>query len=286
MDYSFLDGLLLNHTLSENVIITNLIPETSITSIMCYDVNAQLESQLKRAMRDADEHAIREIKEKLVRETDLPLFHVTGFQHPKMFIYTSESPNYPVVSQWGLVPFWAKDKKDIWNKTLNARGETIFELNSFKRSAKDKRCIICINGFYEHHHHGKETVPYYISRKDGHPISLAGLWNEWTDPETGEMLNTFSIVTTEGNPMMAEIHNNPKLKGPRMPVILPDELEDAWLEPYRDELDQKRLEELLQPYPEAELTAHTVAKLRGKNAIGNQPEATDYFEYDDVKVEY
>ena len=71
-----------------------------------------------------------------------------------------------------------------------------------------------------------------------------------------------------------------------MPVILPDELEDAWLEPYRDELDQKRLEELLQPYPEAELKAYTVAKLRGKNAIGNQPEATDYFEYDDVKVEY
>ncbi len=267
-------------------VITNLKPTTSKTSSMCYDVKAQLDTQLKRAMRDADEHAIKEIKEKMARETDLPLFHVTGFQHPKMFIYTNESPNYPTVSQWGLVPSWARDKKDIWNKTLNARGETIFEKNSFKKSAKDKRCIIYIDGFYEHHHHGKETVPYYISRKDKKPISLAGLWNEWTDSETGEIVNTFSIVTTEGNPMMTKIHNNPKLNGPRMPVILPEELEGKWLAEVKDELDVKALEELLKPYPESEMKAHTVAKLRGKNAIGNQPEATDYYEYKGVQVEY
>jgi len=253
---------------------------------MCYDVKAQTEAQLKRAMRDANEEAIREIKQKLLQQTDLPLFHVTGFAHPKMFIYTSESPNYPVVSQWGLVPSWAQDKKDIWNKTLNARGETIFEKNSFRKSAQDKRCIICIDGFYEHHHHGKETIPYYISRKDNKPISLAGLWNEWTDRETGESLNTFSIVTTEGNPMMAEIHNNPKLKGPRMPVILPDELEDGWLADLEDELDRERLIELITSYPETELQAHTVGKLRGKHALGNVPEASELFEYDDVKMEY
>ncbi|MBU3026390.1 hypothetical protein [Zobellia galactanivorans] len=75
---------------------------------MCYDVKAQTEAQLKRAIHYGDENAIREIKEKLLKETDLPLFHVTGFQHPKMFIYTHESPNYPVVSQWGLVPGWKR----------------------------------------------------------------------------------------------------------------------------------------------------------------------------------
>jgi putative SOS response-associated peptidase YedK len=253
---------------------------------MCYDVKAQLQSQLKRALRDADESAIKEIKQKLAPDTDLPLFHANGFQHPKMLIYTNESPYYPLVSQWGLVPNWAAHKENIWNKTLNARGETIFEKNSYKASAKDKRCIICIDGFFEHHHQGKETVPYYISRKDNKPISVAGLWNKWTDKETGEVLNTFSIVTTEGNPMMAKIHNNPKLKGPRMPVILPDELEDEWLVECKDELDQKKLHELVKPYPEAEMTAHTVGKLRGNNVVGNQPEATDYFEYENVKDEY
>lgn len=129
---------------------------------MRYDANAQLETQLKPAKQDTDEYAFREIREKMAPR-DLPPFHVTGFQHPKMIIYTQENPNTPVVSQWGLVPFWAKDKTDIWNKTLNARGETIFKKNSFRSSAKDKRCLICIDGFYEHHHHGKETVPYYIS---------------------------------------------------------------------------------------------------------------------------
>ena len=253
---------------------------------MCYDVNAQLDAQLKRAKRDGDEHAIQEIKKKLARETDLPLFHVSGFEHPKMLIYTNENPSYPIVSQWGLVPGWAQDKKDIWNKTLNARGETLFEKNSFKSSAKRKRCIIQVNGFYEHHHFGKERIPFYVSKKDGEPLSLAGLWNEWTDPETGEILNTFTIVTTEGNPMMAEIHNNPKLQGPRMPLILPEELEDQWLENYEEELAQTAVENLIKSYPETEMQAHSVGKLRGKNALGNVEEASELFEYEGVTSEY
>ena len=74
-----------------------------------------------------------------------------------------------------------------------------------------------MDGFYEHHHHKGKTYPYYIYRRDGNPMVLAGLYSDWADPETGELLTTFSIVTTAGNPMMARIHNNPKLAGPRMP---------------------------------------------------------------------
>ena len=76
------------------------------------------------------------------------------------------------------------------------------------------------------------------------------------------------------------------MEGPRMPVILPDGLEDEWLKPYRDELDQKQLEELLRPYPESELAAHTVGKLRGKDAVGNVPEAMVPVAYDNVKTTY
>jgi hypothetical protein len=73
---------------------------------MCYDIQAQLETQLKKAMRDFDEHAIAEIKLKLERFTNHPIHHSSGFQHPKLLIYTNESPYKPVVSQWGLVPQW------------------------------------------------------------------------------------------------------------------------------------------------------------------------------------
>lgn len=255
---------------------------------MCYDIKTQLEAQLARARRNGDEIAVREITEKLVPYTDLPLFHASGFSHPKLLIYTNDSPDYPIVATWGLVPHWVKDKeqlKKLWNQTLNARGETIFEKPSFRTSAKYRRCIIYIDGFYEHHHQNKQSYPFFISRKDNRPMALAGLWSEWVDTTTGEILNSFAIVTTQGNDLLAKIHNNPKLKGPRMPLILPEAWEDKWLQPINDELDIKAINELILPYPEEELSAHPVAKLRGRAYQGNVPEISDSISYPELELE-
>ncbi len=254
---------------------------------MCYDIKTSLEAQLKRARRYNDQEAIEQIEKKLAPYTDLPLFHVSGFQHPKVFIYTDVAPESPSVASWGLIPHWVKDeaqKKKIWNNTLNARGETMFEKPSFRYSARNKRAILYVDGFYEHHHHGGKTYPFYISRKDGQPMAFAALWSDWQDPQTSEWIQSFTIVTTEGNPMMARIHNNPKLIGPRMPLIIPDELEDAWLQQVEDELDIKAIQELIQSYPEDELRAHPVTRLRGKDYIGNVPEITDEVEYAELEI--
>ena len=253
---------------------------------MCYDIKTSLEAQLKRARRYNDAAAIEEIEKKLLPYTDLPLFHASGFQHPRILIYTDEEPQVPAVANWGLVPHWVKDRgglKKIWNNTLNARGETIFEKPSFRYAARNKRAIVYVDGFYEHHHHKAKTYPYFISRKDQQPLAFAALWSDWQDPETAEWIRTFSIVTTEGNPMMARIHNNPKLKGPRMPLILPDELEDAWLAPVEDELDIKALQELIRSYPEEALQAHTVGKLRGKEYRGNVAEISEAVRYPELE---
>jgi putative SOS response-associated peptidase YedK len=255
---------------------------------MCYDIKTQLESQLARARRNGDEIAILEITQKLAPYTDLPLFHASGFSHPKLLIYTNDSPYYPIIATWGLVPHWVKNKdqlKKLWNQTLNARGETIFEKPSFRTSAKYKRCIIYIDGFYEHHHQNKQTYPFFISKADGKPMALAGLWSEWVDTTTGEVLNSFSIVTTEGNEMLAKIHNNPKLSGPRMPLILPEALEDKWLQDIDDELDVKAINELIIPYPEEELKAYTVSKLRGKQYQGNIPEISEAVTYEELELQ-
>ncbi|EAR14374.1 SOS response-associated peptidase [Robiginitalea biformata] len=252
---------------------------------MCYDIRASLETQLKRALRRGDQEAAGEIREKLLPFTDLPLFHASGFSHPRLLIYTDESPEYPSVATWGLIPHWVKDsaqQKQIWNRTLNARGETIFEKPAFRLAAKGNRCLLFIDGFYEHHHHKGSTYPHYIHRRDGEPLILAGLYSDWADPETGEVITSFSIVTTEGNPMMARIHNNPKLAGPRMPLILPDELADKWLEPCQDAADRQALEELIRSYPEEELAAYTVGKLRGKSYPGNVPEITTEVAYPEL----
>jgi putative SOS response-associated peptidase YedK len=252
---------------------------------MCYDIKASLEAQLKRVLRRGDQDAADQIREQLLPQTDLPLFHASGFSHPRLLIYTDASPDYPAVATWGLLPHWVRDRvqgQKLWNKTLNARGETIFEKPSFRKAARSNRCLIYVDGFYEHHHFKGKTYPFHIYREDGNPLIFAGLYSDWVDPETGELLTTFSIVTTEGNSMMAAIHNNPKLAGPRMPLILPDELADRWLDPVSDELDQQKLIELIQSYPQEGLAAHTVGKLRGREYRGNIPEISEEVAYPEL----
>lgn len=238
---------------------------------MCYDLKATLEAQLHRAKRNEDWAAVEEIIERLAPMTDLPLYHSSGFNHPELLIYTNEDPSFPIIATWGLIPSWIEETeeiKNIWNKTLNARGETIFNLPSFKESAQEKRCIIYVDGFYEHHHYNNETFPFFIQNKESKPLALAGLWNKWEKPNGGYII-TFSIVTTKANNLMAKIHNNPKLKSPRMPFILDNESEEKWLLPINNESEQKSIKDLITPYPNDRLKYYTVSKLRGKQYIGN-----------------
>lgn len=253
---------------------------------MCYDIKASLESQLHRAKRKGDEPAIREIEEKLIPQTPLPLFHTSGFSHPKLLIYTHRSPYFPEVAYWGLIPHWIKEREQgqkLWNNTLNARGETLLERPSFRDAAKNSRCLLFIDGFYEHHYFKGKSYPYYIYLKNGDPMALAGLWSEWTDRATGEILNTFSIVTAEGNTLMTKIHNNPKLKGPRMPLILSREQEEAWLGDQKTVFTQNKLATLIRSYPDNELACYTVSKLRGKHYLGNVPETAAPFSYNELE---
>lgn len=253
--------------------------------IMCYDAKQLLEKALRKAEHDGAHDAANRIRDEIRRKYGGSLLdhhHTSGFSHPKLIIYTSLKPSRPILSTWGLIPSWAKEKNQIWDKTLNAKSETIFEKPSFKNSAISRRCIIPLDGFYEHHHKNGKTFPYFIKRKGDESMNLGGLWNEWTDNVTGDKINTFSIITTKGNDMMSHIHNNPKLVEPRMPFIVPDELQSDWLKPIEDELDQKMIQDLIQPYPDEELISYTVRRLKGKKAVGNVPEASNPFEYEEL----
>jgi putative SOS response-associated peptidase YedK len=241
---------------------------------MCYNVKSLVKSQLKRAKKFNNEAAIKEIEEWL---KNYESYQVSGFTHPKLGIYTNALPTKPTLSVWGLLPAWSKDK-EIWNNTLNARVETIFEKPAFKESAKNKRCLIYLDGFYEHQHVKSKTYPYYIHRNDSDPMVVAGLWNDWTDKLTGEIINTFSIVTTKANKLMSVIHNNPKLPEPRMPMILHEDMEDAWLNLSGESV----LKELAVSFPDEKLETYTVQKLQGANAIGNVVQASEKFLYPEL----
>ncbi len=146
--------------------------------------------------------------------------------------------------EWGLVPFWVKSAEqagDIANKTLNAKAETIFQLPSFRAAILKRRCIIPVNGFYEWRHFGKKTYPYFIYPKDRSYFCLAGIWEEWTDRETGEIKKTCSIITTAANPLMEQIHNTKM----RMSLILNVTDAKRWISP---DLKKPDIEILMKPF--------------------------------------
>lgn len=241
---------------------------------MCYDIKASFEAQLQRALRHGDLAAVQEIREKLLPLTDLPLYHASGFGHPELLIYTDRSNSWPEVATWGLIPRWATDgatAKNSWNKTLNARGESIFEKPSFQKAARHHRGILYVDGFYEHHHHQGKTYPFYIYLKDRSPLALACLYSDWQNDEGG-LTRTFTIVTTIGNSLLAQIHNNPKLEGPRMPLILSEPQVEKWL---TLDVPEDGLKGLIQPSPANHLVAHSVGSLRGKAYVGNVPEVSE-----------
>ena len=255
---------------------------------MSYDIKASLESQLKRAKRNNDVAAILEIEQKLAPYTDLPAHHKSGFAHPKLLIYTAQDPFKPIIAHWGLIPHWVKDsvlKNKLWNSTINARGETIAEKPSFRDAFKSKRCLVYVDGFFEHHHQDGEAYPFFIYNQDQSPICMAGLWSEWTDRQSGEVWTSFSLVTTKANEMMTKIHNNPKAKEARMPVLLNEQEAELWLHADPRNPEQKvALDALIRPWEEGELNAHPVAKLRGKSYPGNVPEITEPFQYEALNL--
>lgn len=150
--------------------------------------------------------------------------------------------------RWGLVPFWAKDEK-IGYKMINARAEGINEKPSFRTPFKKRRCLVLADGFYEWQKPDKKSkIPYYFRLKSGAPFAFAGLWDLW-DKE-GEPRATFTIITTENNELMEPIHN-------RMPVILHEQNEGAWLDP--ELTDPAKLLPLLKPYPSEEMECYEIS---------------------------
>ncbi|OQP17535.1 MULTISPECIES: SOS response-associated peptidase [Geobacillus] len=151
--------------------------------------------------------------------------------------------------RWGLVPFWAKDAR-IGAKMINARAETVDEKASFRHAFKRRRCLILADGFYEWKKEGTKKVPYRFTLKTGEPFAFAGLWERWKGPSGP--LETCTIMTTRANELIAPIHD-------RMPVILPPERHDDWLDASFD--DSEYLKSLLLPYPSELMRMYEVSPL-------------------------
>ncbi len=150
--------------------------------------------------------------------------------------------------RWGLVPFWADDPS-IGNRLINARCETAHEKPSFRNAFRRRRCLIPADGFYEWKKTTGGKRPFWIHLESKEPFTFAGLWERWSGSGDAEVLETFTILTTEANEFLRPIH-------PRMPVILGADHREQWLDP---DMPVDELRRLLGPFPAGPLAAREVS---------------------------
>jgi putative SOS response-associated peptidase YedK len=192
---------------------------------------------------------------------DLPRYNASPMQQLPVFA-TRNNDLVAALMQWWLLPHWSKDGKPAFS-SFNAKAETLDQSRLFGPYFKGSRCLIPADAFYEwqnvtttHDVRGKpktvqEKHPMCIRMKDETPFAFAGLFSIWKDPE-GKEHPTFTIITTEPNELLAPIHN-------RMPVILPEQHFERWLD--RDYKETDHLKTLLVPYPAKKMTAYRVSPL-------------------------
>lgn len=214
-----------------------------MTAIMCGRFTASFE--------------FREIKVRYKLQSDLPLlprrYNIAPSQEVPVIIQNG-GKNELKIMRWGLVPSWAPDRS-IANRMINARAESITEKPSFRRLVESRRCLIPADGFYEWRREGSGKVPMWFHLKKKEPFAFAGLWDVWRDVE-GEILHSFTIITTVPNALLRRIHN-------RMPVIFDPLQARQWLDPRLSTRDAD-IAAVLAPFPSELMESHDVSPLVNK----------------------
>ncbi len=175
-----------------------------------------------------------------------PHFNVAPTQAAPVVRQIAEGQRTGAMLHWGLIPSWADDPA-IGGRLINARAETIAEKPAFRSAFTKRRCLAPVSGFYEWKKQELPKAPkqpFYIARADREPLMLAGVWEHWE--RGGEAIDSFTIITTTPNAIMAELHD-------RMPVIVESEDVDRWLDP--ETTDAAAFTSILRPAADGVLEA-------------------------------
>lgn len=199
-----------------------------------------------------------------------PNYNVAPTQDIYAVIAEPDGSKHVQTFHWGLIPVWAKERK-IGQRMINARAETVAEKGAYKGVFLKHRCLIPMDGFYEWQAGSADgpvtkagkprKQPMYISRLDGEPLAVAGLWSAWRDPADGGKglwQHSTTVITTAANATMEPVHD-------RMPVVLARSAWSEWLDPNNH--DTGALTKLLVPAPDDLLTLHPVSF--EVNSVGN-----------------
>ncbi len=191
-----------------------------------------------------------------------------GFKYSSSLIIRKAVDNdIEIVSaHWEFIPVWVKTMDEVKSARkqgipwLNATSEKLLESKMFRNAALNRRCLVLASHFFEWRHYKPDgekkaiSYPYKIALADTDYFYLAGIWQPWTDKETGETMDTFAIVTTKANELMEAVHNTKK----RMPTILTEDLAWEWI---MNDLSEQRIKEIASfQFPSELMTAQTIQK--------------------------
>ncbi len=200
---------------------------------MC-SVKAQTE--LKYKNRRTSKIASKTLEQRIIKGDQAFVSNVNIWIGMQAYVITDKEPQYYQQMVFGLTPNWADKKMYLFNARvegkLNAENDPsyqsemgIFSMPSFRNAIQKRRCIIPVDYFIEGPEKEKLSKPFLIRRKDQEALILAGIWEEWVDKKTGEIIKTYAILTTAAANLLQTIQHH------RSPLILNDEEIDIWLNP-------------------------------------------------------
>ena len=205
----------------------------------------------------ASPEALRALLRYIEQPNFPPRYNIAPTQ-PIPIVRLVEGKRQFALVRWGLLPSWVKDPK-TFSLLINARGESAADKPAFRAAMKRRRCLIPADGFYEWQATGDRKRPFYVHAKSGEPLVFAGLWETWTGPN-GEELDIAAIVTTRANTTLSVLYE-------RMPVIVPPEAFDLWLN--TNEVDAAAAAALIVPAPDDLLEAYEISTVVNRTANDN-----------------
>jgi putative SOS response-associated peptidase YedK len=189
-------------------------------------------------------------------------------------VITNERPNELQMFQFGLTPFWSKKPMYLFNARSegdknrendpNYTGaKEIIRKPAFRKPIRSQRCLVIADAFIEGTTEKGLSEPYVVYlRNENRPFAFAGIWDRWENKENGEILNSFSIITTVANELIQKFPHH------RSPVILPKEYERTWLS---DDTSMDYLLDILKPYPSDLMNAYPISsKIKSPKAEGRE----------------
>ena len=209
----------------------------------------------------------------------------SGFNYSNSAIVKKAGPDdiEITLAHWEFIPPWIKNMDEVVAARnqgiprLNAKAENLLNSKMWRPAALNKRCLVLASHFYDWRHYQPEgskkelAYPYVINLNNQDYFYMAGIYNTWTDKNTGETMDTFAIVTTVANELMKIIHNKKK----RMPTILPEDLAWEWI---MEDLSEERIQQIASyQLPSDEMYAYTIAKDFRKSTDPLAP-----FEYEEL----